>query len=269
MLFINVLKLWREKEINHLKKGLSVGKVIVLQVINVDNVKGFIDLSNKNIKPEEVDKCNLRYAKSKQVENIVKLLALRTYKSMEAIYKKVIWPLYKTHNHALDALKEIIVNGNLSILNRLNVNDEIKNELMNILKKRWKYIPIKIRADFKLTCFNFDGIEAIKEALLKGEKKSTENIQIKLSIIKAPLYRCILTTTNAEKEKGFEIMNQVLEEIKRSIEARNGNYLLKVNPSFFGEDEESLSEEAEENEDENENNLGIKADFLKFVDEEF
>ena len=172
MLFINVLKLWREKEINHLKKVFSVGKVLVLQVINVDNVKGFIDLSNKNIKPEEVDKCNLRYAKSKQVESIVKLLALRTYKSMETIYKKVIWPLYKTHNHALDALEEVIEKGNLSILNRLNVNDEIKNELMNILKKRWKYIPIKIRADFKLTCFNFDGIEAIKEALLKGEKKA-------------------------------------------------------------------------------------------------
>ena len=188
MLFINILKLWREKEINHLKKVFPVGKVVVLQVINVDNVKGFIgfiDLSNKKIKPEEVNKCNLRYAKSKQVENIVKLLALRTYKSMETIYKKVIWPLYKTHNHALDALKEIIVNGNLSILNRLNINDEIKNELINILKKRWKHIPIKIRADFKLTCFNFDGIEAIKEALLKGEKKSTENIQIKLSIIKA------------------------------------------------------------------------------------
>ena len=256
----------RIRQINDLKKAFPVGKVLVLQVINVDNVKGYIDLSNKNIKPEEVDKCNLRYAKSKQVENIVKLLALRTYKSMEAIYKKVIWPLYKTHNHALDALEEVIEKGNLSILNRLNVNDEIKNELMNILKKS---IPIKIRADFKLTCFNFDGIEAIKEALLKGEKKSTENIQIKLSIIKAPLYRCILTTTNAEKEKGFEIMNQVLEEIKRSVEARNGNYLLKVNPSFFGEDEESLSEEAEENEDENENKLGIKADFLKFVDEEF
>ena len=62
-------------------------------------------------------------------------------------------------------------------------------------------------------------------------------------------------------------MNQVLEVIKRSIEARNGNYLLKVNPSFFEEDEKSLNKEAEENE--NENKLGIKADFLKFVDEEF
>ena len=163
----------RKRQINDLKKAFRVGKVLVLQVINVDDVKGYIDLYNRFVSPEEVDKCNLRYAKSKQVENIVKLLALRTYKSMEAIYKKVIWPLYKTHNHALDALKEIIEKGNLSILNRLNVNDEIKNELMNILKKRWIHIPIKIRADFKLTCFNFDGIEAIKEALLKGEKKST------------------------------------------------------------------------------------------------
>ena len=68
-------------------------------------------------------------------------------------------------------------------------------------------------------------------------------------------------------EKGFEIMNQVLEVIKTSIEARNGNYLLKVNPSFFEEDEKSLNKEAEENE--NENKLGIKADFLKFVDEKF
>lgn len=27
--------------------------------------------------------------------------------------------------------------------------------------------PVKIRADFKLTCFKFDGIEAIKAALIE------------------------------------------------------------------------------------------------------
>ena len=42
---------------------------------------------------------------------------------------------------------------------------------------------------------------------------------------------------------------------------------MKVNPSFFEENEKSLSKEADENE--NENKLGIKADFLKFVDEKF
>lgn len=41
--------------------------------------------------------------------------------------------------------------------------------------------PVKIRADFKLTCYKFEGIEAIKTALLEGEKLSTPEIQIKVT----------------------------------------------------------------------------------------
>lgn len=40
--------------------------------------------------------------------------------------------------------------------------------------------PIKIKADFKLTCFHYDGIDAIKAALMEGEKLSTEEIPIKV-----------------------------------------------------------------------------------------
>ena len=74
----------RIRQINDLKKAFPVGKVLVLHVIGVNNVKGYIHLylSNRFDNPEEVDKCNLRYAKSKQVENIVKLLTLHTYKSI-------------------------------------------------------------------------------------------------------------------------------------------------------------------------------------------
>lgn len=265
------------KRINYINRVLSVGKEEVLQVLNVDKVKGFIDLSKKQVKSDQVEKCKLRYAKSKQVENIVKILAVHTKNSMETIYKKVIWPLYKTHEHALDALKEIL-NGNEAILNGLKANDEIKKELMNILKERLVPQPVKIKADFKLTCYTFDGIEAIKEALLNGEKKGTKKIPIKFSIIGAPLYECSLITVN--KKEGLEIMNQALEEIKRSIKARNGNYLLETNPQILGEGEKSLreqlnearnkediSEGSEENEDENEE--GIKANLPKFGDEEF
>ena len=40
--------------------------------------------------------------------------------TMEFIYKKMIWPLYKTHEHALDALKEIL-GGNDSLLEKMKV----------------------------------------------------------------------------------------------------------------------------------------------------
>ena len=39
---------------------------------------------------------------------------------MEMIYKKLIWPLYKTHKHALDALKEVLA-GDDSILEGLKI----------------------------------------------------------------------------------------------------------------------------------------------------
>lgn len=265
------------KRVNYINRILSIGKEEVLRVLTVDAKKGFIDLCKKDVKADEIDMCKIRYGKSKQVENIVKILAGHMNSTMEFIYKKMIWPLYKTHEHALDALKEIL-NGNEAILNGLKANDEIKKELMNILKERLVPQPVKIRADFKLTCYTFDGIEAIKEALLNGEKKGTKKIPIKFSIIGAPLYECSLITVN--KKEGLEIMNQALEEIKRSIKARNGNYLLETNPQILGEHEKSLSEQlnearnkedisegSEENEDENEE--GIKANLPKFGDEEF
>jgi translation initiation factor 2 subunit 1 len=41
--------------------------------------------------------------------------------------------------------------------------------------------PVKIRADFKLTCYKFQGIDAIRAALMEGEKLSTNDIQIKVN----------------------------------------------------------------------------------------
>jgi len=207
------------------------------------------------------------------VENIVKMLAVHTNNSMETIYKKMIWPLYKTHEHALDALKEIL-DGNTTLLEKMKVDQKLKDELVKILKERLVPQPVKIRADFKLTCYTFDGIDAIKEALLSGEKKGTEKIPIKFTMIGSPLYECSLTTIN--KKEGYDIMNQALEEVKKSIKAKNGSYLLETSPMVIGDDEKSLSEQLreegnkeEEEENEDENQEGIKANLPTFDANEF
>ena len=216
--------------------------------------------------------CKARYGKSKQVQNIVKILVGRTNSSMELIYKKMIWPLYKTHEHALEALKEIL-NGNNTLLDKMKIDQKYKDELMKILKERLAAQPVKIRADFKLTCYTFDGIEAIKEALLSGEKKGTEKTPIKFTMIGSPLYECSLTT--ADRKEGFDLMNQALEEVKKCIKAKNGSYLLETSPMVLGDDEKSLSEQLrednkeEEEENEDENQEGIKANLPTFDANEF
>jgi len=262
------------KRVNFLNRLLSVGKEEVLRVLRVDTQKGFIDLSKKQVKPDEIEECKQKYGKSKAVEGIVKKLAVNTKKSMEFLYKNIIWPLYKTHDHAYDALKSLL-NGDEHILDGLKITDEIKEELMKILKEKLVPQPVKIRSDFKLTCYTFNGINAIKESLLNGEKKGTENIPIKFRIIGSPLYECSVTTIN--KKEGFEVMKAALAEVHKSIEERGGNFLLETNPVVLGENEKSIGEqmreaknqnnEESEEEDNEQEEEGIRP--VNFEDNEF
>jgi len=272
MLFIGEIHL---KRVNYINRLLSVGKEEVLRVLRVDTQKGFIDLSKKQVKADEIEECKKKFGKSKAVEGIVKLLSVHTKKSMESLYKTIIWPLYKKHEHAYDALKSLL-NGDDKVLEGLKITDEVKEELMKILKVRLVAQPVKIRSAFKLSCYMFDGIDAIKESLLNGEKKGNEHIPIKFRVIGSPLYECTISTIN--KNEGIEVMNEALQEVKKSIEAKGGNFLIDINPMVLGENEKSIGEqmkegknkqeEEEEESEEEENQEGINPNQVNFEDNE-
>ena len=156
---------------------------------------------------------------------------MRTKTPIGTIYKKVIWPLYDTHDHALDALKEIM-QGDTSIIDKLKIESNIKDELLKIIKERLSIQPFKIRADFKITCSQFEGIEAIKKALNEVKK-------------------------SIEESKGDYILN-CPPKILGDDEKNFSDQLKEVN----NEDEE------EENEEEK-NEEGINPDLVKFEENAF
>jgi translation initiation factor 2 subunit 1 len=63
----------------------------------------------------------------------------------------------------------------------LKLPEETRQALLQILQKKMTQ-PVKIFSDFKLTCTNYEGIEAIKAALSEGEKVSTNEISVKVLI---------------------------------------------------------------------------------------
>ena len=104
---------------------------------------------------------------------------------------------------------------------------------MEILRVRMVPKPVKIRADFKLTCFKFDGIEAIKASLIEGEKLSTQEIPIKFKILGSPIYECSTETIN--KAEGLKLIGNALKAVETSIRLREGNFLLQTKPTILGE----------------------------------
>ncbi len=62
----------------------------------------------------------------------------------------------------------------------LNISPEIKEKLMAEIKRRLTPQPVRIRAEFEITCFSYDGIDSIKEALKAGLKHNNNGFEIKV-----------------------------------------------------------------------------------------
>ena len=184
----------------------------------------------KKVSQQQSEKYKQKYIELKIVESIMKLLSIRTKKPLIYLYENIVWPLNKIYYHSYDTLKSL-ANGNMEILDKLKISNELKNEFLKIVKIRLAK-PLRIIYYFKITCYSFNGIDDIKESLINGEKKGNEITPIKIEYVSSPLYKCICKTT--DEKKGLEKLNEALSEIKKSIEEKGGKFLLEKTPIIKG-----------------------------------
>ena len=101
--------------------------------------------------------------------------------------------------------------------------------------------PIKIRSDIEVSCFTYEGIDAIREALFAGMDLGTDQNPVKIRLIAPPLY--VLSTTTLEKEVGVGLLNQVIDVIKEKITSKGGKIDVKMAPKAVSVKEETELQE--------------------------
>ncbi|PVH97378.1 eukaryotic translation initiation factor 2 subunit alpha [Periconia macrospinosa] len=211
------------RRIRSIQKLIRVGRNEVVVVLRVDKDKGYIDLSKRRVSPEDIVKCEERYNKSKMVHSIMRHVAEKTNTPIEDLYKNIGWPLNKKYGHSIDAFKLSITNPD--VWNDVVFpNDVVKEELQSYIGKRLTPQPTKVRADIDVTCFGYEGIDAVKEALRCAEAKNTPDNQVKVKLVSPPLY--VLTSQCLDKNVGIETLDQAILDIKATIEKAGGH--LKV-----------------------------------------
>jgi translation initiation factor 2 subunit 1 len=179
---------------------------------------GYIDLSKRRVDPEDVAKCEERYNKAKAVHSVLRHVADMKGRTLESLYQEIGWPLYRKYGHAYDAFKLALGDSEEDIFEGLGIDENTKASIISYVKRRLAPQPVKIRSDIEVTCFTYDGIDAIKEALLEGEKKSVKDAPVKLKLIAPPMY--VMTTMTLDKDIGLETLNSAIEAIGTSIRAK-------------------------------------------------
>lgn len=219
-----------KKRIRSVTKLTRVGRQEVVVVIRVDESKGYLDLSKKQVTSENIAECEAKYNKAKAVNNILRHVAQTTGTDIEILYETIGWPLYEKYEHALDAFKLAVVEPD-TVLGGLTMTPEIRQSLLKVIKNRLAPQPLKIRADFSVTCFEYEGIDAIKAALMAGMQLANENVKIDIRLIAAPLYVMVLTTV--DKNTGLNTASASLKRIADEIKSRGGNYMIKEGPHIL------------------------------------
>jgi len=226
------------RRIRSINKIIRVGRLEVVVVLRVDEDKGYIDLSNRRVSEEDSAICEEKYNKSKAVHSIMRHVAETTHLELEQLYQKVGWPLYKKFGHAYEAFKMALTDA--SVLDPLELDAPLMDALIKNIKRRLTPQPVKVRADIEVTCFHYEGIDAIKAALKKGQSCSTEEAPIAIKLVAPPLY--VVVTTSLQKDVGIKALQTAIENIKEEIHKRKGQLTVKVAPRTVHErDERELS----------------------------
>ncbi|KAL7452302.1 hypothetical protein ACHAWC_005595 [Mediolabrus comicus] len=232
------------RRIRSINKLIRVGRNEVAMVLRVDKDKGYIDLSKRRVSPEDVAACEDKFNKAKAVHGVLRHLAERRKFHLTELYERVAWPLYRKYGHAYDAFKIALAEetggdtGAEDPFTSLDVPADVIEELKLYIRRRLAPQPIKIRADVEVSCFTYEGIDAIREALFAGIAVGTENSPIKIRLIAPPIY--VLSTMTLEKESGIALLQKAIDVILEKISAKGGKMDVKMAPKAV-----SLKEETE------------------------
>lgn len=181
------------RRIRSINKLIRVGKTEPVVVIRVDKDKGYIDLSKRRVSPDDVEKCTERFSKAKAVSSILRhvaeLLKYESDEQLEELYQKTAWYFEDKHKNktaAYDIFKQSVTEP--SILDECNLDENTKQVLLTNIKRKLTSQAMKIRADIECACYEYEGIDAVKQALNAGLATSTEEIPIKINLIAPPIY---------------------------------------------------------------------------------
>ena len=94
-----------------------------------------------------------------------------------------------------------------------------------------------MRCDVEVTCFTYEGIDAVRDSLMAGQTIGTTETPIKMKLIAPPMY--VITTMTLDKDLGIELLNKALAITKEQILKKGGKIDVKMAPKAVSQREET------------------------------
>jgi len=132
------------------------------------------------------------------------------------LYQTFIWSISNDPEFLLVALKSASKNFSCVYNNKLDGIDSILvNCYKDTLYHKFKDKDILLQAILEITCFEKDGVNIIKKALILGSEIATDMCPFKIKLVKSPFYSIMIRTSI--KEPAIKLINEAIQIIKENL----------------------------------------------------
>lgn len=248
--FINCSEVSRKKKVN-LNKLLTVGKDILVHVIQVDETKSMIDLSKRTISDEDVKQFTESHKAHIQLYNLFKQLYMKINNIIELnkinqdqLHNFMCNTLFELQTEFdNDYLLEKITNKetNNEIIESIDFEsitpitcEEFKNNLNEYIDKKINRTKPELTETIKLMTYSANGLSDIKFALdyktFNEYNELEKDFDIKINYISCSVYSIILNQKEFDTISKYSINDAILllkKQIKqRAIEKQIQNQIV-------------------------------------------
>lgn len=196
--------------IRNIRDFVIEGKKIVCKVLNIDKVKGHIDLSLRRVNESQKKEKLSQIKQEQKAEKIIESIAKKLNKNVEEIYNLLAKNIFEKYNFMYECFHDIVKDA-VNLVD-LGIEKKLAEAVTETVKERIKPEKVEVKGELKLVSYAPNGIEIIKETLAKAKDVEINYLGAgKYSVnVKADDYK------TAEKilEKNVEVVIEFLKKNK-------------------------------------------------------
>lgn len=208
--------------IKYVRDHIRENQKIVCKVLRVDEKREHIDLSKKQVSAHHKASAIREWKAEQKAEKLFDMMAERMGIPVEKCYEDFGNALVDTYDSLYHAMEEILVDEEDFAEN--GFTGDWVTEFNKIASENIQPPYVKITGFLELTCPGSDGLEVIKNALMKAEEgKDMVEIQYK----GAPVYRIKVKALEYKEAEG--ILREVADAASKHILDNGGTAVFKRN----------------------------------------
>ncbi|MHA1647982.1 MAG: S1 RNA-binding domain-containing protein [Promethearchaeota archaeon] len=205
------------KNINNI---IQVGQRVVLQVLRVNENRGYVDLSLRRVNQVQRTTTMNAWRYATKLEGMLKFFSEKHNMTLEELYKKAMWSLIDKYGDIRSAF-EVIKEDGIEVIKDLEgfqLEDSVLEDLHTLIKENITISKINITVEFDIRSQAGNGIELIKEAFAAAKKvRKPKGADVKFSYIGSPIYRAEI------EAEDYPTAEKYLQKVHDKMEVIIGN----------------------------------------------